>query len=106
MKSPLRHISMRVPWQDKAWTGTVCDKPSMNSACLCLENIGAKKNEEAYQVFDTHRRAEAASASFESLPSTHFAQSEAHNALRKNLFPSASKRNLALFPLSIVRWIG
>lgn len=50
MNSPLRHISIRVPWHDKAWTGTVCDKPSLNSACLCLKNIGAKKNEEAEEA--------------------------------------------------------
>lgn len=25
MKYPIRHISIRVPWHDKAWTGTVCD---------------------------------------------------------------------------------
>ena len=47
MKFPLRHISIRVPWHDKAWTGTVCDAPTRNSACLCLKNIGAKKDESA-----------------------------------------------------------
>ena len=50
MKSPLRHISIRVPWHDKAWTGTVCDAPTRNSACLCLKNIGAKKHEEAEEA--------------------------------------------------------
>jgi hypothetical protein len=50
MNSPLRHISIRVPWHDKAWTGTVCDAPTRNSACLCLKNIGAKKREEAEEA--------------------------------------------------------
>jgi hypothetical protein len=47
MKHPLRHLSIRVPWHDKGWTGTVCDSPSRNSACLCLKNISARKDERA-----------------------------------------------------------
>jgi hypothetical protein len=47
MNYPHRHLSIRVPWHDQAWIGTVCNQPTLNSACLCLKNIGAKKNEEA-----------------------------------------------------------
>ncbi len=31
---PLRHISIRVPWHDNGWMGTVCDNPEQNGACL------------------------------------------------------------------------
>jgi hypothetical protein len=50
MQFPLRHLSIRVPWHDQGWTGTVCHKPMLNSACLCLKNIGAKKKEEAEEA--------------------------------------------------------
>ncbi|MCP5557686.1 MAG: AAA family ATPase [Verrucomicrobiaceae bacterium] len=45
MNFPHRHLSIRVPWHDHAWIGTVCNKPTLNSACLCLKNIGEKKRE-------------------------------------------------------------
>lgn len=43
---PLQHISIRVPWHDAGWTGTVCSHPKLNSACLKLKNIAESKNEE------------------------------------------------------------
>ncbi len=36
---PLRHISLRVPWHDGGWNGTVCHKPSQNSSCLILPHV-------------------------------------------------------------------
>lgn len=36
---PLRHLSIRVPWHDDAWKGTICPKAADNAACLCLEAI-------------------------------------------------------------------
>ncbi|MCB0191475.1 MAG: hypothetical protein KDJ65_05980 [Anaerolineae bacterium] len=30
----LRHISIRVPWHDNGWNGTVCATPKLNGACL------------------------------------------------------------------------
>jgi hypothetical protein len=50
MNFPLRHLSIRVPWHDQAWNGTVCKGPTRNSACLRLKNIGAKKQEEAEEA--------------------------------------------------------
>jgi AAA domain len=41
----LRHISIRVPWHDNAWNGSVCDAPKLNGACLKLRNIAQNKNE-------------------------------------------------------------
>lgn len=36
---PLRHISIRVPWNDTDWTGRVCCKPGDNISCLILPHI-------------------------------------------------------------------
>ncbi len=44
---PLRHISIRVPWHDSGWNGTVCKSPKRNAACLKLVNIADSKDEEA-----------------------------------------------------------
>ena len=38
-KWPLRHISIRVPWHDNLWNGSVCQKPELNSSCLRLPRI-------------------------------------------------------------------
>lgn len=42
---PLRHLSIRVPWHDNGWNGTVCCHPTHNSACLKLKNISDSKDE-------------------------------------------------------------
>ena len=34
-----QHISIRVPWHDDGWKGSVCKEPSANMACLKLKNI-------------------------------------------------------------------
>lgn len=34
-----QHISIRVPWHDDGWKGSVCKEPSTNMACLKLKNI-------------------------------------------------------------------
>lgn len=44
---PLRHISIRVPWHDDGWQGTVCKAPKLNAACLKLPRITEKKDENA-----------------------------------------------------------
>jgi len=36
---PLRHISIRVPWHDNEWKGTVCLEPELNGSCLRLPRI-------------------------------------------------------------------
>jgi len=41
----LRHLSVRVPWHDAGWDGTVCRSPRHNSSCLALNRIGATKND-------------------------------------------------------------
>lgn len=39
-KLPLQHLTIRVPWHDSGWTGTVCQCPSENTSCLVLKRIG------------------------------------------------------------------
>ena len=42
---PLRHLSVRVPWHDAGWNGTVCNAPQLNGDCVKLKNISADKDE-------------------------------------------------------------
>jgi hypothetical protein len=44
---PLRHLSIRVPWHDAGWNGSICHNPKHNTACLKLLNIAEAKKEEA-----------------------------------------------------------
>ena len=43
---PPHHITIRVPWHDGGWTGTVCARPLDNSSCLILPRIGAGRRDE------------------------------------------------------------
>ena len=38
-----RHLSIRVPWHDKGWNGTVCKHPEYNQACRVLGKIAEDK---------------------------------------------------------------
>lgn len=42
-----QHISIRVPWHDHDWDGTVCAEPKSNNACLRLPNIAKSRNDDA-----------------------------------------------------------
>ena len=42
---PTQHISIRVPWHDSGWNGTVCQHPEKNIACRALRNIAEKKDD-------------------------------------------------------------
>lgn len=42
---PIHHLSVRVPWHDAGWNGTVCVDPGNNSACLKLKLIAESKDE-------------------------------------------------------------
>lgn len=44
---PLRHISVRVPWHDNGWIGTVCNHPAENAACLILKRIRETRDDKA-----------------------------------------------------------
>ncbi|NPU97346.1 MAG: AAA family ATPase [Candidatus Omnitrophica bacterium] len=43
----LHHITIRVPWHDGGWSGSVCARPSDNTSCLILKRIGEEKSDEA-----------------------------------------------------------
>ena len=38
-----QHITIRVPWHDRGWQGTVCAAPSANTSCLALSRIAKGK---------------------------------------------------------------
>ena len=42
-----QHISLRVPWHDHGWDGTVCADPQNNNACLRLRNISESRDDKA-----------------------------------------------------------
>lgn len=44
---PLRHLSVRVPWNDTGWTGVICKKPVENIACLILTRLRETRNDAA-----------------------------------------------------------
>lgn len=41
----VRHLSVRVPWHDRAWDGHVCKSPLDNSSCLALKLIAEKRKD-------------------------------------------------------------
>lgn len=45
----LKHLSIRVPWHDHQWDGTVCQDPKANGACLVLTNCAKNKDDEKEQ---------------------------------------------------------
>ena len=47
---PLRHLSIRVPWHDAGWNGTICAAPHLNGACAKLKRIAEKKNDEDERI--------------------------------------------------------
>ncbi|MFC2008405.1 AAA family ATPase, partial [Chloroflexota bacterium] len=50
LKLPLKHLSVRVPWHDNGWNGTVCKNPRENGSCLVLKNIQPKKDVDQEEV--------------------------------------------------------
>ncbi|WP_100906296.1 AAA family ATPase [Methanobacterium subterraneum] len=45
VKYPTLHLSLRVPWHNDQWKGTVCKKPILNNSCLILERIADTRND-------------------------------------------------------------
>jgi len=42
----LKHLSVRIPWHDNAWNGSICSNPKANGACLILKNCALNRNDE------------------------------------------------------------
>lgn len=49
---PTRHLSVRVPWHDNGWDGTVCSDPENNASCLFLSRLQDKDTEKE-ELFKT-----------------------------------------------------
>ncbi|GAA0913366.1 AAA family ATPase [Virgisporangium aurantiacum] len=49
MDQPIEHISIRVPWHDAGWNGTVCRDPGGNGTCVLLKNIGTRRDDSREQ---------------------------------------------------------
>lgn len=45
----LKHLSVRVPWHDNNWNGSICDNPNANGACLVLKNCALNRNDSKEQ---------------------------------------------------------
>lgn len=45
----LKHLSVRVPWHDNGWNGSICNNPKANGACLILKNCALNRNDEQEQ---------------------------------------------------------
>jgi hypothetical protein len=43
---PQKHLSIRVPWHDNQWNGTICNAPKNNGACLILKNCSKNRDDE------------------------------------------------------------
>ena len=43
---PFHHVTIRVPWHDAGWTGTVCARPLDKSSCLILPRIGESRRDD------------------------------------------------------------
>ena len=41
----IHHISIRVPWHDRGWGGSVCDSPKGSTSCLALRSISEEKDD-------------------------------------------------------------
>ena len=41
----LKHLSVRIPWHDNSWNGSVCRNPNANGACLVLKNCALNRND-------------------------------------------------------------
>ena len=44
---PVQHLSVRLPWHDTGWAGTVCQAPSKNTWCMVLKRIREERDDAA-----------------------------------------------------------
>lgn len=50
-KLPLQHLSIRVPWHDDGWQGTICNNPISNAACLVLGRVQETRDDTSEQSY-------------------------------------------------------
>ncbi|WP_406539177.1 ATP-dependent RecD-like DNA helicase [Fibrobacter sp.] len=46
----IQNVTVRVPWTDNNWNGSVCNNPCKNNDCLRLKNIYENRNEEQEEL--------------------------------------------------------
>lgn len=61
-KLPTHHLTIRVPWHDNGWDGTVCRDPVGNTQCLALSRIAEEKDEKSEAAVSGRKFAELPSA--------------------------------------------
>ena len=42
---PMHHLTVRVPWHDNGWDGTVCKNPCANTSCIVLPHIAENRDD-------------------------------------------------------------
>ena len=47
---PSHHLTIRIPWHDNGWKGTVCNNPCGNTSCTVLPRIAKTRND----ALETH----------------------------------------------------
>ena len=47
----MKHISIRVPWHDNKWNGTICQCPKNNPFCMMLHNISERKDKNKEETY-------------------------------------------------------
>ena len=57
---PVHHLTVRVPWHDSGWNGTICESPCGNTSCTVLKRVASGRDD----VFETDH----AGKSIERLP--------------------------------------
>lgn len=63
-----KNITVRVPWQDNGWKGTLCNHPKDNFSCKYLKGIADKKNCEFECPFASKRFTELTPEEQEKIP--------------------------------------
>lgn len=43
---PVHHITVRVPWHDNGWNGSICNKPCVNTSCTVLPRIASSRDDQ------------------------------------------------------------
>jgi hypothetical protein len=42
---PIQHLTIRVPWHDNGWNGTICNNPCGNNSCTILPRIATGRDD-------------------------------------------------------------
>lgn len=48
---PSQHLTVRVPWHDSDWNGSICKSPCENTSCMVLPRIGTGRSDASEAAF-------------------------------------------------------